>query len=337
MSRLRIGTRESPLARWQASRVAALLRERFPGLDAEIVPMTTTGDRIRERTLAQAGGKGLFLKEIEEALLDGRVDLAVHSLKDVPADLVEGCALGAVLERAEPRDALCLPAAPGPDGRSGRTAATAGDVLAVLPEGARVGTGSLRRRTQLLDRRPDLDVVPIRGNVDTRLEKLDAGGWDALVLALAGLQRLGLTGGRSHRALDPDTMIPAPGQGALCVEIRDGDDEVARRVGALEDAGVRAATDAERAFLRAAGGTCKVPLGAHATLDDGGVWLRGILGDADGDVVRGSLGGALDDAGRIGAELARRLLDAGGAERLSRVEGWEAGRGIPEEPGTSGG
>lgn len=343
MTLVRVGTRGSALARWQASRVATLLRERFPGLETEIEVITTTGDRVRDRSLARVGGKGLFLKELEEALLDGRVDVAVHSLKDVPGELVDGCAVGAVLGRVEPRDALCLPTDKTVDA-AGEGSGTAGldpvaegagvagkaapaepgieSPLSALPEGARVGTGSLRRRTQLLARRPDLEVVPIRGNVDTRLRKLDEDGLDAVVLALAGLQRLGMTG-RPHHVFDPEEMIPAPGQGALCVEIRDGDEEIGRRVAALEDADVRLAADAERSFLVTAGGSCKVPLAAHAVVDDAGVELRGLLGDAEGNVVQGRLRGERGEARHVGATLARRLLGQGGAELLARVVGWE--------------
>lgn len=311
MSRLCIGTRGSALARWQAERVAALLRERFPDLEIDIEVISTSGDRIRDRPLARAGGKGLFVKEIDEALLEGRVDVAVHSLKDVPAELVDGCRLGAVLERVEPRDALCFP----DEARSGS--------LAGLPAGARIGTGSLRRRTQLLALRSDLEVVPMRGNVDTRLQKLDEGACHAVVLALAGLQRLGLAD-RPHHAFHPDEMVPAPGQGALCVEIRNDDEVVAGRVGLLEDVDVRAAVDAERAFLTAAGGSCSVPLGAHAVVQEESVDLRGLLGDAEGNTVRGSLQGDRVDADRVGSELARQLLERGGAELLARAQ--EAGQ-----------
>jgi hydroxymethylbilane synthase len=242
-----IATRESRLALWQAEHVRALLQARL-GLRAELLGMTTRGDQILDRALSKVGGKGLFVKELEAALEDGRAQLAVHSLKDVPMELPVGFVLGAVLEREDPRDAFVSP----------RHAA-----LDALPPGARVGTSSLRRAAQLLSQRPDLQIEPLRGNLDTRLRKLDEGQYDAIVLAAAGLKRLGL-GARIRALFEPGQMTPAAGQGALGLELRADDRALAARLGALGHRPTTLAVAAERAVSRALGGSCSMPLAAHA-------------------------------------------------------------------------
>jgi hydroxymethylbilane synthase len=293
-----IGTRGSALALTQSEWVAAAIRGAHPGLAVRLERIRTTGDRLSEGPLGPAGGKGLFVKEIEEALLEGRIDLAVHSLKDVPAELAAGLILGAFPRREDPRDVLV---------------ARTGAALDALPEGGAVGTGSLRRQAQLLNLRPDLKVVPIRGNVDTRLRKLDAGEVDAIVLAAAGLRRLGLDT-RITEFLPPERLVPAIGQGALAIELRERD--LAGHVGAavrhLDHAETRAAVLAERAFLRRLGGDCQTPVAAHAVIDAGRLALRAVVASADGArSVRGETGGDALRAEVLGAALAEDLLARG--------------------------
>jgi hydroxymethylbilane synthase len=258
-----IATRESRLAMWQAEHVRALLRDRC-ALDAQLLGMTTRGDQILDRTLSKVGGKGLFVKELETALEEGRADLAVHSLKDVPMDLPPGFVLAAVLEREDPRDAFVAP----------RHAS-----LAELPPGARVGTSSLRRVVQLLSLRPDLRIEPLRGNLDTRLRKLDEGHYDAIVLAAAGLMRLGLAG-RIARRFEFEQMVPAAGQGALAIEVRSADGELRQTLGPLTHAPTWLAVHAERAVSRALGGSCSVPLAAFAIWQGDTLRLTTALGHA---------------------------------------------------------
>jgi len=259
-----IATRESRLALWQAEHVRALLRTRC-GLDARLLGMTTRGDQILDRALSKVGGKGLFVKELEAALEDGRADLAVHSLKDVPMDLPAGFALAAVLEREDPRDAFVSPRFASP---------------ATLPPGARVGTSSLRRVVQLLALRPDLRIEPLRGNLDTRLRRLDEGHYDAIVLAAAGLLRLGL-GARIVQRFEAAQMLPAAGQGALAIEVRAGDEPLRRRLAALNHAPTWLAAHAERAVSRALGGSCSMPLAAYANWQGDTLVLRAALGNAE--------------------------------------------------------
>jgi hydroxymethylbilane synthase len=301
-----IATRESRLALWQAEHVKALLEARF-GSSVELLGMTTRGDRILDRSLAKVGGKGLFVKELETALEEGRAQLAVHSLKDVPMDLPEGFALGAVLEREDARDAFVSP-------RYAR--------LDELPRGARVGTSSLRRQVQLLQQRPDLVVEPLRGNLDTRLRKLDAGEHDAIVLAAAGLVRLGL-GARIRSHFDLERMIPCAGQGALAIEVRAEAAELRERLARLTHAPTWLAVQAERAVSRALGGSCTLPLAAHASWQ-GATSLRllAALGDAR-DVSRPLLRVRLeapvaDDAAAraLGGAAPARLGQAGAASYL---------------------
>lgn len=308
MSRIVIATRRSPLALWQANFVAESLREKA-GCEVELLPMVTQGDRILDAPLARIGGKGLFVKEIEEALLDGRAHLAVHSLKDVPTALPEGLVLGAILAREDPRDALCAP-------RHRH--------LDALPAGARVGTSSLRRRAQLLARRPDLEVVEIRGNVGTRLSKLE-GEVDAVILARAGLVRLGLED-RITEEIATERMLPAVGQGALAVEIRADDEETTRLVGLLEDVDTRDAVRAERALLAHLEGSCQIPLAAHARIEGENLHLQARVGRPDGSLILEAAGhGLRKDAEAIGVHAAERLLAAGAGEILAELLGRHVG------------
>jgi hydroxymethylbilane synthase len=290
-----IASRGSQLALWQARWVAAQLSAAGHPCRIEIVK--TTGDKITDVPLAKVGTKGLFTKEIEEALLDGRADLAVHSLKDLPTELPEGLVLAAVPEREDPRDAVV------------------GRKLADLPPGARVGTSSLRRAAQLRQLRPDLQVESVRGNLDTRLRKLDEGQYDAILLAAAGLKRLGW-GGRIAEILPPEQMCPAVGQGALAIETRAGFDGVAL----LDHADTHTAVMAERAVLGALGGGCQVPIGAYATVSEGRVHILAIVAAPDGtQVIRAEAEGAAAQAAQIGASLAADLLARGAREILEAV------------------
>ncbi|MCU0936988.1 MAG: hydroxymethylbilane synthase [Gammaproteobacteria bacterium] len=306
MDTLRIATRKSPLALWQAEHAAELLRRAHPGLAVELVPMTTRGDRILDVPLAKVGGKGLFVKELEQGLLDGTADIAVHSMKDVPVELPEGLHLPVVLAREDPRDAFV----------SVRYAR-----LDDLPRGAVVGTSSLRRQVQLLERRPDLRIEGLRGNVGTRLEKLDRGDYDAIVLASAGLKRLG-AGDRIREPLSPDTLLPAIGQGAIGVECRRGDRRVETLIAVLHDPETDVRVRAERALNARLAGGCQVPIAGHAELDGDRVRLRGLVGRPDGArVVRGAVGGPRVTAEALGEGLAEDLLARGAAEILRDLAG----------------
>lgn len=293
---LRIATRGSALALCQT----ALVRERLIAAHAElgregaveIVTIRTTGDRVQDRPLAEIGGKGLFAKEIEEALYDGRADLAVHSLKDLETRLPAGLALAAILPRADPRDALITSGAAD---------------LATLPQGARVGTSSLRRRAQLLSRRPDLAIVPLRGNIDTRLGKLAAGTVDAIVLALCGLERLGQAG-LATAVLEPEVMLPAVGQGALALECRAGDAEVRHLLRPLDNPDTALCAAAERAMLAALDGSCRMPIAGLAEIAGGRLRIEGLLATPDGGtVIRARREGFASEAAVLGAELGYEL------------------------------
>ncbi len=291
--RLRIATRRSPLALWQSEHVAAQLRALDRGLDIELVPIVTAGDRILDRPLAEIGGKGLFLKELEEALIAGRADLAVHSLKDMPAEQPPGLTIAALLAREDARDALV---------------AAGGTRLEDLPAGSRVGTSSPRRRAQLLALRPDLRVVPMRGNVGTRLAKLERGECDALLLAYAGLRRLGLEE-RASDILPVEQIVPAPGQGIIAVECRARDRAVCELLSHLDHLPASAAARAERACAAALGGDCHRALGAHALVLGSRMRLIGFFADEEGGrPVRGELEEAGGDPERLGRLLAARLL-----------------------------
>jgi hydroxymethylbilane synthase len=306
---LRLGTRGSPLALAQSREVTAALEAAHPGLRVDLTVIRTSGDRIRDVPLAKVGGKGLFVKEIEDALLQGRIELAVHSMKDLPALLPPGLTLGAITAREEGADVLVAREARSLDG---------------LPPGARVGTSSLRRQAQLLHRRPDLCMVPLRGNVDTRLRKLAEGTLDAIVIAAAGLKRLGIKPAGAI-PLPLDVSLPAPGQGALGLEIRADDGATAAVVAVLEDRASRIAVTAERAFLRRLGGSCQVPIAAYGTVRGDLLTLTGLVASPDGKaLVRDTLPGAAREAESLGTALAERLL-AQGADRILRELAEETG------------
>lgn len=296
MTTLRIATRKSPLALWQTEHVAARLRSAHPGLEVTLVPLSTRGDEILDRSLAAIGGKGLFLKELELAMLRGEADCAVHSLKDVPMELDPEFVLAAILPRHDPADALVSMRYPTFD---------------ALPEGAVVGTSSLRRQAQLRALRPDLQLRDLRGNVNTRLAKLEAGAYDAIVLACAGLERLGL-GGRIRQRLTAPLWLPAPAQGAIAIECRAGDRQVAALCQALDDAATSVCVRAERAMNRALHGSCHVPVAALAQLQGDRLHLDGLVGSAtDGRLVRAQAHGAAEAAEALGEQVAAALLAQG--------------------------
>ncbi|UCC56310.1 MAG: hydroxymethylbilane synthase [Gammaproteobacteria bacterium] len=293
---LRIATRKSPLALWQAEHVRARLLALHPGLQVELVTLSTQGDRILDSPLAKIGGKGLFVKELEQGMLDGSADIAVHSMKDVPATLPEGLGLGAILERADPHDAFVS-----------NEYASIDD----LPEGARVGTSSLRRQCQLRDRRPDLQISDLRGNVGTRLGKLDNGEYDAIVLACAGLQRLGMAA-RITRALAPEEMLPAIAQGVIGIECRLDDTRVRDLLELLNHPETVFRTQAERAMNATLAGGCQAPVAGYAELHNGSLELRGLVGWPDGtEIIRADIAGKAAVAEDLGRQLAEQLLSAG--------------------------
>ncbi|HKS74534.1 MAG TPA: hydroxymethylbilane synthase [Terriglobales bacterium] len=311
MARLRIGSRGSQLALWQAHHIQALLRERGHEVELEIIK--TTGDKILDVALAKVGTKGMFTKEIEEALAEGRVDLAVHSLKDLPTELSSGFEIAAITKRENPRDVFC----------SKKYAS-----IDELPQGARVGTSSLRRQAQLMALRPDLEIHPLRGNVDTRLRKLEAGEYDAIILAAAGLNRLRKTE-LVKQVIPAEVMCPAAGQGALGIEIRAGDSETRKHLSFLDDAAARATTTCERALLNKLGGGCQVPIGASAEVHGARIHLEGIVAHPDGSVVLRESGEG-DDPVRLGEEVGDRLLARGGDAILEEVYG--QGIAAPQQP-----
>jgi len=311
MARLRIGSRGSQLALWQAHHISGLLRERGHEVELEIIK--TTGDKITDVALAKVGTKGMFTKEIEEALADRRIDLAVHSLKDLPTELSAGFEIAAITTRENPRDVFC----------SHRYKS-----IEDLPRGARVGTSSLRRQAQLKAVRPDLDIHPLRGNVDTRLRKLEAGEYDAIILAAAGLNRLGKTE-LVKQIISAKVMCPAAGQGALGIEIRAGDSSTRQHLLFLDDAAARSTTTCERALLNKLGGGCQVPIGALAEVRDGRLHLDAIVADPDGSkILRESRDGA--DPVELGESVGDTLLQRGGDAILEAVYG--QGIAVPQQP-----
>ena len=298
--RIVIATRESRLALWQAEHVKARLEALYPACEVVLLGMTTRGDQILDRPLAKVGGKGLFVKELETALLDRRADIAVHSMKDVPMVMPEGFVLAAISARENPRDAFVSNTYAGLDD---------------LPAGAVVGTSSLRREAVLRAKYPHLVIKSLRGNLDTRLKKLDAGEYDAIILAAAGLIRLGLEA-RIKAVLTPEQSLPAPGQGALGIELLDGDATMAAVVAPLNDPETAHCVKAERAFSRALGGSCQVPLGGYAIIDNGQLWLRGFVASVDGtEMVSAELRGNPADDEALGRQLAD-MLRAQGAEAI---------------------
>jgi hydroxymethylbilane synthase len=303
---LRIGTRKSPLALWQAEHIKDLLERRHPGLAVELVKIMTKGDKILDVSLSQVGGKGLFVKEIEEALLDGRIDLAVHSMKDVPTDLEQGLILAATTEREDPRDAVIA-----------RDAVP----FKEFPVGSRIGTASLRRQAQLLHLRPDFVMLPIRGNVGTRINKLVDDNLAAVILAYAGLKRLGLAD-RVTEILEPSVSLPAIGQGALGIETRDDDARVNDLIAFLDHPATAHAVAAERSFLRKLEGGCQVPIACFGTIQGSDLTVEGRVVSLDGKVmIADRITGAPEDGVAMGLELAERLLAEGAGEILREVYG----------------
>lgn len=305
-STIRIATRKSPLALWQAHFVQSRLQQLYPQLRVELLPMSTKGDKILDSPLAKVGGKGLFVKELEQAILAGDADIAVHSMKDVPVEFPDGLGLSIICEREDPRDAFV----------SARFTS-----MAELPAGSRVGTSSLRRQCQLRASRPDLQILDLRGNVNSRLAKLDGGEYDAILLAAAGLKRLGLQE-RITTLLPPEQSLPANGQGAVGIECRLDDDELLTLLAPLEHAPTRQRVLAERAMNRALQGGCQVPIGAYAELEGDQLWLRGLVGSADGrQILRAECRGAASAPEALGQALADQLLAQGAAHLLSEVYG----------------
>ena len=301
--RVRIGTRKSKLALWQANFIGKLLEERW-GVEVELVKITTTGDRILDAPLAKIGGKGLFVKEIEQALLEGRIDLAVHSLKDVPMVIPEGLTLSAITKREDPHDVLIS--------RNGKK-------LRELPEGAKVGTSSLRRQVQIRRVRPDLRVEVLRGNVDTRMRKLREGLYDAVILALAGVRRMGYEGEVTEILRN---FIPAVGQGSLAIETREDDEKIRELVEPLDHRESRFSAECERAFLGKLEGGCQVPIGAYAEVKGERIVLRGFVSDLEGrKFIEGSEEGRVQEAAEVGERLAEELLSRGGREVLKEIYG----------------
>ncbi|MEJ2509908.1 MAG: hydroxymethylbilane synthase [Gammaproteobacteria bacterium] len=301
---LRIATRKSPLALWQAEFVAARLRELHPDLAVELVKMSTQGDKILDTPLAKVGGKGLFVKELEQGLLDGTADIAVHSMKDVPVEFPDGLHLPVICPREDPRDAFV---------------SNTIETFETLPPGARVGTSSLRRQCQLRALRPDLTILDLRGNVGTRLDKLDRGDYDAIILAAAGLKRLGLSE-RVREHLAPDVCLPAIGQGAVGIECRRNDPRVNGLLDPLNDRTTAIRVRAERAMNTRLHGGCQVPIAGYAEIEHGVILLKGLVGRPDGtEVVRGVISGRPEDADELGTVLAEDLLSRGAGAILEEV------------------
>lgn len=306
MKTLRIATRKSPLAMWQAEYVQAQLLAQHADIAVELIGMSTQGDKLLDVPLAKIGGKGLFIKELEEQMLAGNAELAVHSMKDLPAIMPEGFMIGAVLARHNPLDAFV----------SNRF-----DSLQALPQGAVVGTSSLRRKAQLLALRPDLKLVDLRGNIHTRMRKLDEGQFDAIILAAAGLERMDMPE-RIRSLIPAEVSLPAVAQGALAIEVLSADTDTRARVDFFNDADTLACVRAERAMNATLEGGCQVPIGAYAILDKGQLWLRGLVASLDGQtIIRGERRGVPQDAEAMGEDLAQELLAAGARTILDQVYG----------------
>ncbi len=304
MKTLKIATRQSPLALWQAEHIRARLQELHPDLTVELVKFVTQGDKILDTPLAKIGGKGLFVKELEAALLDGRADLAVHSMKDVPMALPGGLTLAVICEREDPLDAFV---------------SNQFEKFADLPQGARVGTSSLRRKSQILKQRPDLQIIDLRGNVGTRLGKLDGGQYDAIILASAGLKRLGLEN-RIRHTIEPNISLPAVGQGALGLECRADDQEILALIQPLLHIETDVCVRAERAFNAYLEGGCQVPIAGYATLQDGKIHIEGRVGSPDGQtLLRAEMTDEAHNAQQLGEKLARNLLEQGAGDLLKAL------------------
>ncbi|WP_036737520.1 hydroxymethylbilane synthase [Persephonella sp. IF05-L8] len=304
--KIRIGTRKSKLALWQANYVASQLKKHFPDLDVELVKITTKGDKILDVPLAKVGGKGLFVKEIEEAMLRNEIDIAVHSLKDVPTYFPEGLGLVAITEREDPRDAFL---------------SVKYSSLDEMPSGAVLGTSSLRRKAQILEKRKDLIIKDLRGNVDTRIRKLEEGQYDGIILAYAGLKRLELEN-KVKQVFEPDYMIPAVAQGFLGIEARLDDEETKRIISVLNHKESELRAKAERAFLKTLEGGCQVPLAAYSEMKNGKLKITGFVSDLEGNrIFKDSLEGNPENAEEIGKTLAEKLLNAGAKEVLEEIYG----------------
>jgi hydroxymethylbilane synthase len=299
-----IGTRGSKLALWQANWVKSKLVKSFPGLSAEIVIIKTKGDKILDVPLAKVGGKGLFVKEIEEALIANRIDMAVHSMKDMPAELLEGLSIGAIPERENPVDVLI---------------SRNNFLLSQLPEKAKVGTSSLRRMAQLKNIRPDLVILPLRGNLDTRIRKLHSGELDAIILAAAGVKRLGLEN-LITEYLDENIMLPAVGQGALCIEIRKDDYNIMKFADSLDHSVTRAVVMGERAFLKRLEGGCQIPIAGHGKAENKMFTISGLVADLEGKtMIKETLSGPLNSSESIGTAIADKLLSRGAKKILDNL------------------
>jgi hydroxymethylbilane synthase len=303
-SDITIGTRGSALALWQAEWVKAAIVNHYPSLSVNLEIIKTKGDKILDVPLAKVGGKGLFVKEIEEALLDGRIDLAVHSMKDMPAEIPDGLCIGAVPERETPNDVLIskrnLP-------------------LSKLPEGSKIGTSSLRRSSQLLNLRPDFIIEPLRGNLGTRIKKLETEGLDAIVLAAAGVKRLNMED-KISEYIDLNALLPAVGQGALCIESRKNDPDINEIISKLDHPATHQIITGERAFLHRLEGGCQVPMAAYGTIKNSELTITGIVAEIDGSrIIKQIITGPVTDAAKIGKELAERLIDMGAGEILDRL------------------
>ncbi|HBA66349.1 MAG TPA: hydroxymethylbilane synthase [Methylococcaceae bacterium] len=301
---IRIATRKSPLALWQAEHVADRLKRAFPGLETELVTMTTKGDKLLDAPLAKVGGKGLFVKELEQGMLEGRADIAVHSMKDVPVEFPDGLHLSVILQREDPTDAFV----------SNHYAS-----LSELPEQPRIGTCSLRRQCQIKEKFPNAEILTLRGNVNTRLAKLDAGEFDAIILASAGLIRLGMQD-RIAARLDPSESLPAIGQGAIGIECRSDDTVINELLNRLHDPETHICVSAERAMNARLKGGCQVPIAGFATLQSGTLYMRGLVGDPDGSVIyRAERSGPAEQAEQIGVSIAEELLASGGDKILQAL------------------
>lgn len=304
MHTLKIATRKSPLALWQAEHIKARLQALHPQLNVELVTFVTQGDKILDTPLAKIGGKGLFVKELENALLDGRADLAVHSMKDVPMDLPDGLCLPVICEREDPADAFV---------------SNHYQCIDDLPQGARLGTSSLRRKSQMQAYRPDLTIIDLRGNVGTRLSKLDAGEYDAIILAAAGLKRLALES-RIKQIIDINLSLPAVGQGALGLECRSNDEVVLQLIAPLADEVTNVCIRAERAFNKTLHGGCQVPIAGFAVLENNQIYMQGRVGNLDGSVLlKAEVRGAPEHAEQLGQQLAQALLDQGAGPLLAAL------------------
>ena len=304
MHTVKIATRKSPLALWQAEHIKARLQALHPTLNVELVTFVTQGDKILDTPLAKIGGKGLFVKELENALLDGRADLAVHSMKDVPMDLPEGLCLPVICEREDPADAFV---------------SNHYQSIDELPQGARLGTSSLRRKSQMQAYRPDLNIIDLRGNVGTRLGKLDAGEYDAIILAASGLKRLGLAS-RIRQTIDTQLSLPAVGQGALGLECRTNDEAILELIAPLADAATDVCIRAERPFNKTLHGGCQVPIAGFAVLEGAKIFLQGRVGNPDGSVLlKAEVRGAPGNAEALGQQLAQALLDQGAGPLLAAL------------------